>query len=297
MVITITIVAGGIRGGIERSAIILMPLLFLIVLGLAVFASTLDGAGAGYAFYLTTDFREIFSLDVLSEATSQAFFSLSLGMGAMLTYSSYLSRDDNMPREAVIIAGSDFLIAFLAGLMVFPLIFALGLSEQLSGSTIGALFIGLPNAFAEMGAVGRPVGVLFFFALFVGALTSAISLLEVVVAAIMDTARWPRRKAALIMGVLITLAGIPSAFDITVLGVVDQIAGNLFLVFGALCLAIFVGWVMPDPIAELRKGGERVAWLPLWYSFIRYVVPPLLLLVLYFTVTKTFEMIAGLFGG
>ncbi|MEE9577670.1 MAG: sodium-dependent transporter, partial [Gemmatimonadota bacterium] len=262
MVITITIVAGGIRGGIERSAIILMPLLFLIVLGLAVFASTLDGAGAGYAFYLTTDFREIFSLDVLSEATSQAFFSLSLGMGAMLTYSSYLSRDDNMPREAVIIAGSDFLIAFLAGLMVFPLIFALGLSEQLSGSTIGALFIGLPNAFAEMGAVGRPVGVLFFFALFVGALTSAISLLEVVVAAIIDTVRWPRRKAALIMGVLITLAGIPSAFDITVLGVVDQIAGNLFLVFGALCLAIFVGWVMPDPIAELRKGGERVAWLP-----------------------------------
>ncbi len=297
MVITITIVAGGIRGGIERSAIILMPLLFVIVLGLAVFASTLDGAGAGYAFYLTTDFREILSLDVLSQATSQAFFSLSLGMGAMLTYSSYLSHDDNMPRESVIIAGSDFLIAFLAGLMVFPLIFALGLSEQMSDSTIGALFIGLPNAFAEMGAVGRPVGVLFFFALFVGALTSAISLLEVVVSAIIDTVRWPRRKAALIMGVLITLAGIPSAFDITVLGVVDQIAGNLFLVSGALCLAIFVGWVMPDPIAELRKGGERVTWLPLWYGFIRYVVPPLLLLVLYFTVRATFEMIAGLFAG
>jgi NSS family neurotransmitter:Na+ symporter len=230
MAVTVLIVAGGIRGGIERTAIILMPLLALIVVGLAIFASTLPGAGAGYEFYLKADFREILSLSVLTEATSQAFFSLSLGMGAMLTYSSYLSRDDNMPRESVIIAGSDFMIAFLAGLMVFPLIFALGLSDELSGSTIGALFIGLPNAFAEMGAVGRPVGILFFLALIVGALTSAISLLEVVVSAIIDNWEWPRRKAALIMGLLITIVGIPSALSIDFLGLVDQLAANLFLV-------------------------------------------------------------------
>lgn len=297
MAITISIVAGGVRGGIERSAIILMPLLALIVVGLAVFASTLPGAGAGYAFYLKTDFREILSLGVLSEATSQAFFSLSLGMGAMLTYSSYLSRDDNMPREAVIIAGSDFMIAFLAGLMVFPLIFALGLSDQLGASTIGALFIGLPNAFAEMGAVGRPVGILFFLALLVGALTSAISLLEVVVSAIIDNWRWPRRKAALIMGILITLIGIPSALSIDFLGLVDQLAANLFLVVGAFSLSIFVGWVMPDPIGEVRKGAEGIRWLPVWYAFIRFVVPPLLLFVLYFTVIATWDTIAALIGG
>ncbi len=297
MAITIAIVAGGVRGGIERSAIILMPLLFLIVVGLAIFASTLPGAGAGYAFYLKTDFREILSLNVLSEATSQAFFSLSLGMGAMLTYSSYLSRDDNMPRESVIIAGSDFLIAFLAGLMVFPLIFALGLSDAMSASTIGALFIGLPDAFAEMGAVGRPVGVLFFVALLVGALTSAISLLEVVTSAIIDNWKWPRRKAAWIMGVLITLVGVPSALDIDILTVVDQLAANLFLVFGALFLSIFVGWVMPDPVGEVRKGAEGIRWLPVWRAFVRFVVPPLLLFVLYFTVINTWRTIEGVIGG
>jgi NSS family neurotransmitter:Na+ symporter len=297
MLVTIVIVAGGIRGGIERSAIILMPLLALIIVGLALFAATLSGAGEGYEFYLKADFREIFSLSVLSEATSQAFFSLSLGMGAMLTYSSYLSRDDNMPRESVIIAGSDFMIAFLAGLLVFPLIFALGLSEQLSASTIGALFIGLPNAFAEMGAVGRPVGILFFLALLVGALTSAISLLEVVVSAIIDNLGWPRRKAAWTLGLLITAAGIPSALDINILGLVDQIAGNLILVVGALSLSIFVGWVMPDPIGEVRKGAENVRWLTIWYTFLRFVVPPLLLMVLYFTTTATWNTIAGLFGG
>ena len=294
---TIVIVAGGIRGGIERSAIVLMPLLALIVVGLALFAATLSGAGEGYAFYLKADFAEIFSLGVLSEATSQAFFSLSLGMGAMLTYSSYLSRDDNMPRESVIIAGSDFMIAFLAGLMVFPLIFALGLSEQLSASTIGALFIGLPNAFAEMGAVGRPVGVLFFLALLVGAITSAISLLEVVSSSVIDNLGWPRRKTAWIMGLAIAAAGVPAALNINILGLVDQIAGNLILVFGALSLSIFVGWVMPDPISEVRRGAERIRWLPVWLGFIRFVVPPLLLMVLYFTVTATWEMIAGLVAG
>ena len=297
MAVTVLIVAGGIRGGIERSAIILMPLLALIVVGLAIFASTLPGAGAGYAFYLKADFREILSLSVLTEATSQAFFSLSLGMGAMLTYSSYLSRDDNMPRESVIIAGSDFMIAFLAGLMVFPLIFALGLSDELSASTIGALFIGLPNAFAEMGAVGRPVGILFFLALLVGALTSAISLLEVVVSAIIDNWKWPRRKAALIMGLLITIVGIPSALSIDFLGLVDQLAANLFLVVGAFSLSIFVGWVMPDPIGEVSKGAENIRWLPLWYAFLRYVVPPLLLFVLYFTVINTWNTVADMIGG
>jgi NSS family neurotransmitter:Na+ symporter len=159
------------------------------------------------------------------------------------------------------------------------------------------LFIGLPNAFAEMGAVGRPVGIFFFVALLVGALTSAISLLEVVVSAIIDNWKWPRRKAALIMGVLITIVGIPSALSIDFLGLVDQLAANLFLVVGAFSLSIFVGWVMPDPIGEVRKGAENIRWLPLWYAFIRYVVPPLLLFVLYFTVINTWNVVADMIGG
>ena len=138
MGVTIAVVAGGVKGGIERSALVLMPTLFALVLGLAVYAATLDGAGGGYRYYLQTDFAKILSWDVLKAASGQAFFSLSLGMGAMLTYGSYLSRENHLPNESLCIAGADIGIAFLAGLVVFPLIFALGISDQVSGSTVGA---------------------------------------------------------------------------------------------------------------------------------------------------------------
>ncbi len=296
MALVIAIVGGGIRKGIERTALILMPLLFLIVLGLAIYAATLAGAGEGYSFYLQTDFGELLSLGVLSEATSQAFFSLSLGMGAMLTFASYLGRDDDLPQESITIALSDFGIAFLAGLMVFPLVFALGLSGEVGDSTIGALFISLPGAFADMGEAGRPLGVLFFVALVVGALTSALSLLEVVTASIMDGVAWSRRMAALAAGAAITVLGIPAAWDTELLGAMDQIAGNVFLVVGGLGLALFVGWVMEDPVAEVEKGAPEVTWFGTWQAFLRWVVPPLLLMVLYFSVTDTVEMLRGLIG-
>ncbi len=287
MALTVAIVRGGVKGGIERAVVLLMPLLFLIVVGLAAYAATLGGAGAGYAFYLQTDFGEILSLPVLNAAAGQAFFSLSLGMGALLTYASYLSRDENLPREAVIIAGSDFAVAFFAGLMVFPIIFALGLSEAVGESTIGALFIGLPEAFNQLGGAGRVVGILFFAALLVGALTSAISLLEVVASTAMDSLGWPRRRAVYAFGGAIALAGIPSALDLTVLGLLDQIVGNVFLVMGALGIALFVGWRMPDPEAELRKGAGAVGWASAWRGFLRWVVPAFLLLILFFAVQDT----------
>src|SRR5690606_37526473 len=126
------------------------------------------------------------SLETLASAASQAFFSLSLGMGAMLTFASYLKRDTNLPRESTVIAFSDFGVAFTAGLVVFPVIFALGLQNAVSGSTLGALFIALPGAFTAMGAVGRVIGIIFFVALFIGAITSAIALLEVVVSSVID---------------------------------------------------------------------------------------------------------------
>ena len=296
MAIVITIVAGGVRKGIERTALILMPALFLIVLGLVIYAATLTGAGDGYAFYLQTDFGELLSLSVFSEATAQAFFSLSLGMGAMLTFASYLSRDDDLPQESITIAVSDFGIAFLAGLMVFPLIFALGLSGEVGESAIGALFISLPGAFVEMGAAGRVVGILFFGALLVGALTSALSLLEVVASAIIDGLGWTRRKAAILAGLAITVLGLPAAFSLTILDGMDKLAGNVFLVVGALLLSVFVGWVMEDPIAEIRKGTSATGWFGLWRNFLRWVVPPLLALVLYFSASDVVTFFQGLGG-
>lgn len=297
MLATIAVVGAGVRNGIERAAVVLMPVLLLIVVGLGIYAATMTGSGQGYEFYLRPDFSRITSFSVISDAASQAFFSLSLGMGAMLTFSSYLSRDENLPQESVFIAGSDFLIAFLAGMMVFPIVFALGLSGDVGESAIGALFISLPEAFGQMGAAGRLVGFLFFAALLVGALTSAISLLEVVASSVIDTLGWARRQAAMAFGVIITAVGIPAAFNLDVLAVMDQLAGNVFLIVGGLLLAIFVGYVMPAPEEEVRKGAPGIGWLPLWKGFLRFVVPVVLGLVLYNSVADTVDVIRGLVGG
>jgi NSS family neurotransmitter:Na+ symporter len=295
MLLTIVIVRRGVTTGIEQVSLVAMPALFVLVIGVALYAATLDGAGPGYVYYLNADFANAFSTRVAVDAAGQAFFSLSLGMGAMLTYASYLSRDSDLPAESAIIAVADFGVAFLAGLMVFPLIFALGLESDVSDSTVGALFVALPTAFAGMGEAGRVVGFLFFLALVVGALTSAISLLEVVVSATMDGLGWTRSRASIVMGGAITAMGAAAASSNDVLGVMDGVANNLFLVGGGLGLSIFVGWMMKDPIAEARTGG-RQGWLAGWLFLLRFVVPPVLVWVLWNSVPATIGSVVDLFA-
>jgi neurotransmitter:Na+ symporter, NSS family len=296
MAITIAIVGSGVKRGIERTSMVLMPALFVIVVGLAFYAATLDGSAPGYAYYLAADPSKLFHWSVLKDAAGQAFFSLSLGMGAMLTFASYLDRDQHLPNESLIIAGADLAVAFVAGLVVFPLIFALGLEARVGGSTVGALFITLPQAFAEMGAMGRVVGLLFFAALVVGALTSAISLLEVVVASAIDSLGMSRARAAVLAGFIITALGAPSAWSTAVLGVMDQVANNLFLLGGGLALACFVGWFMPDPVAEVRAGAENVRWFNAWLWLLRIAVPVFLALVLWSAVPETLRAVRDLLG-
>jgi len=296
MAITIAIVVRGVSTGIERVSLVAMPALFVLMVGIALYAATLPGASAGYAYYLNADFANVLSTQVVVDAAGQAFFSLSLGMGAMLTYASYLRRDNDLPAESGVIAGADFGVAFLAGLMVFPLIFALGLQQDVSGSTLGALFVALPKAFASMGAAGKVVGFLFFVALAVGALTSAISLLEVVVSAGMDGFGWARSRSGLVMGAAATVLGSLSALSIDVLGVMDEVANNLLLVTGGLGLALFVGWAMRAPIEEASEGaGGSRRWLGIWLSLLRFVVPIVLLWVLWNSVPATLRSVAGLF--
>jgi NSS family neurotransmitter:Na+ symporter len=292
---TAWVVSGGVRGGIERAAVLLMPLLGLLVLGLAVYAAFQEGAGAGYAYYFQTDPARIFHMDVVQDAASQAFFSLSLGMGAILTYASYLERDHDLPREAALIAVSDFSVAFVAGLVIFPLLFALGLESAVIGGgtgTVGALFVVLPQAFAAMGPTGTVVGLLFFVALLVGGLTSAISLLEVVVSSVMDGLGMERRRAAWLCAAGIALLGLPAAFSTDVLGLMDQIGGNLFLVLGGLLLALFVGWRMPDAVAE-AQAGSTAPGLGAWLWLLRVVVPVVLAVVLFYSVRNTWAMLTG----
>ena len=296
MALTIAVVSGGIGAGIERVARIAMPALFFIMLGIVVYAATLDGASEGYAYYLNFDLAKAMDLDVVVAAAGQAFFSLSLGMGAILTFASYLPKDSDLANETIVISFADFGVAFMAGLMVFPLIFALGMQAEITGGTIGALFVALPKAFSSMGAIGRLVGGAFFVALVVGALTSAISLLEVIVSASMDALGWERRKSALLGGGAVTFVGIASAYDIDVLGAADTIATNLFLVGGGLGISIFVGWVMKDPIAEASGGGASSPALGVWRVLLRFVVPLALIGILAQSLPGTWATITGLFG-
>ncbi|MGH7545883.1 MAG: sodium-dependent transporter, partial [Gemmatimonadota bacterium] len=205
MAITIAIVGGGVRKGIERASLVLLPTLGVLILGLAIWAATLSGGGPGYAFYLRPDFGELFKLDTLTAAAGQAFFSLSLGMGAMLTYASYIDRETNLGREAGQIALTDSAVAFVGGLVTFPIIYHFALAGAVSESTVGALFIALPRGFHALGATGIVVGAVFFIALYIAALTSAFSLLEVATAPIIDGLGWSRRKAVLAAGGAVTL--------------------------------------------------------------------------------------------
>jgi len=295
---TIFIVSMGVRKGIERAAIILMPTLFGILILLAIWALTLDGAMEGYAFYLRPSFSELMDPKTLSQAAGQAFYSLSLGMGCMLTFSSYLSDDVNLNREGTTIAFSDFGVAFIAGLVVFPVIFALGMENEVSESTVGALFIALPGAFVAMGAVGRIVGILFFLALIVGAVTSAVSLLEVVAASVIDEFKFPRKPATIAAGVLIALMGLLPASSLSVLYVIDRLSEAL-LALGAFFMAIFVGWVAVGAADELKKGASERSkrMVPAVMVAVRFILPPVILFATVYAFIGVWQTYLAEFGG
>jgi len=300
MALTILIVVGGVKGGIERASLLLMPMLFVIVAGLALWAATLDGAGAGYVRYLKPELDELMNPAVWRAAASQAFFSLSLGMGGMLTYASYLKRNQNLPESATVVAFTDFGVAFVAGLLVFPVIYSFALQGAVSASTVGALFIALPSAFQAMGEAGRVVGTFFFAVLAVGALTSAISLLEVVTASVMDEFGMSRRRAAIGTGALVTLIGIAPALDTDALGLMDKIAGELLLIAGGLALALLAAWKLRAEVREELLAGASPFWqrqVDRILAVLRWVVPPIVAIVLFFSVIETLSAVRGFFAG
>ncbi len=304
MAITVAIVLRGIKRGLERTAIILMPLLFLLLVGLAIWATTLSGGGAGYAYYLRPRLSELMDPAIITDAAGQAFFSLSLGMGALMTYASYLRTKENLAKETVTIAVSDFGVAFLAGLFIFPIIFhfnlvdTIGLGGELNtDSTVGTLFIAMPAAVKSLGTMGNLVIAAFFIMLFFAALTSAISLLEVVVTAIIDKWHWSRARAAIVAGTVIALLGIPSAFNLNFLDVGDKLIGTVLLMVGGLFTAILVGYkILPEAERELMDGMDNPALISAWKFFVRYLIPPVLVVVLIFSIPKLLTAVRTLIG-
>ena len=289
MTLTVLVVIGGVRGGIERWTKILMPALVVILLLLVARAVTLTGAGPGLEFYLRPDFSRI-DVGVVLAAIGQAFFSLSLGMGAMITYGSYMTKDDDLETSAGWVVLFDTSIALMAGLIIFPTLFHAGLEPGAGGP--GMVFVVLTSLLSTIPPEpwgGTVFGVLFFLLLMVAALTSSISLLEVATAWLVDDKGVSRKKASVGIAALAFLIGIPSALangavpwlsslpgiGMDFLSFLFMIFGQYALVVGALLISIFAGWVW-----GVRNAGEEVrandGKFPLgrtWSFLIRFLCP------------------------
>jgi NSS family neurotransmitter:Na+ symporter len=285
MCITIVVVFLGVGKGIERAAKVLMPTLLVLMLVLFGDALFQKGFGAAARFLFSPNLEKLSGAGVL-EALGHSFFTLSVGMGAMITYGSYLSRDTDVVKAGGLVAILDTGVAVLACLIFFPITFTFGMPPEAGP---GLVFKSIPIALSQM-AGGRWLGVIFFVLLFFAALTSAISLLEVVVSSLIDEKKWTRHRAAILMGVAILLLGVPAALSGTtelfgaqfagVFGknwfdLVDYLCSNWFLPLGGLFIALYVGFAMP---AEQRKyeythGSSLGGTYGVWLFFLRWVAP------------------------
>ncbi|MFW5976793.1 MAG: sodium-dependent transporter, partial [Bacillota bacterium] len=281
MILTISIISAGVVKGIQRWVKILMPVLFGILIILVIRSVTLPGAAEGLNFYLSPNFGDITAQSLL-DAIAQAFFTLSLGMGAVITYGSYLRDKDTIADNAGWVVGLDTFVAIIAGFAIFPAVFAFDLAPETGP---GLTFITLPGVFAEM-PFGEFFGFMFFLLLSIAALTSAISLLEVVTAYMIDEHQWPRKKAAMIIGAIIFVMGIPpvlgystlseiSFLGMDILDTYDWFANSIFLPLGGLLTAIFAGYVWgARNLAEEANKNKGKINVGKWYEIlIKYIVP------------------------
>jgi len=296
LLVTASCILGGVRAGIERVTKTLMPLLITLLLILAVRAVTLPGASEGLSYYLKPDFSRIFEVSVLTAALGQAFFSLSLGMGALITYGSYMSRQDNIGVSALWVILLDTCMALLAGFIIFPTGFSIvGFDPSASGP--GLIFMVLPQLFATLPG-GALFGAAFFVLLAMAALTSTISLLEVPVSHCIDEYKWDRKKAVVLLTLGTFLLSIPSALSN---GAVDALASlpaalggdfmtlmgivwnNYALPIGGFFISIFVIYRLgfQKASAEIHADGASFPFTGLWWFLIRFVSPLAILFIIF----------------
>lgn len=282
MCFTGAIIIAGVKKGIEKYTKLMMPLLFILIVALGIRAVTLEGASEGLKFLFAPDFSKITGSTVLS-ALGQAFFSLSVGMGVVLTYASYIGKKESLTSISIQVIIADTLIAILAGIAIFPAVFAFGIDPN---SGPGLVFITLPNVFQHMPG-GYIWGIIFFILLSVAALTSSISLLEVIVAYLTEEKSVKRVKATILttigitaIGVLCTLSYGPlkelTLFGKTTFGIFDFLSSKILLPLGGIIIAIFVGWKMKkkDVHAEISNEGKiKLSMFNIFYFIVRYIAP------------------------
>jgi len=331
MVITVLIVMGGIKGGIEKFSTIAMPALAIMLLIIIIYVAVQPGANAGYAFMFKPDFAILNGnfFNVLKTAAGQMFFSLSLGMGCMVTYGSYLSKKEDLQRNAVIIPIADTIVAIMAGCAVMPACAAFGVDF---GAGPGLLFVSMQTVFSNMGGfIGNLMGFLFYFLVLIAAITSSISLLEVcstyAIDKRIDAGKEPSRKRiTAIYASIIFVVGIPVALDALgsggaafpapyeILGLssesiqvwndcwldlYDLISEGILMPLGALFMSLIIGWKLmptwkhPDRsmiiVDEVRESGREFKALTYFEACFKFVVPAIMIVVLYGQITSFFN--------
>ena len=268
------IVSGGINKGIEKINKICMPILFILLVFLVIWAAFLDKSGEGYSNYLFNfDIKQLTNITTIRYAFSQAFFSLSLGIGIMVTYASYLNKKSKLPSQAIQIASLDTVVGLMAGLITFPIIFTFGLGETIKSSTLATLFITIPTGLGQYGLAGRIIAIAFFGLAYIAAITSLISLLEIPVSTLIDKFGLKRNFSAYITVFIIFLIGIPSVISTEFLANVDSLA-NILLIAGGFLVSFLIGWVVPKTLdIELTNSGSSPLVKTYLKFSLRYVTP------------------------
>ena len=281
IILSLAILFGGVKDGIEKYSKILMPGLVGIILLLVIRAVTLPGASEGIEFLLKPDFSEL-SMNAVLDALGHSFFSLSVGMGTMLTYGSYISKKENLTSTAFSIGAADTIIALLAGLAIFPAVFAFGI-DPTAGP--GLVFITLPNVFLQMPG-GSIFGALFFFLLFIAALISVVSIFEVIIAYVTEELKLNRQKAmalttvaVVIIATVCALSQIPNSSLIfnghTLFDWMDLLSANVLLPIGGFLIMIFLGFIMKksDLEDELKQGSKSIKNTMAYITITKFVAP------------------------
>ncbi len=298
LALTLFFVARGISSGIEWVAVYLMPLFFVLFLAITIYGAFTGEFSQAVSYLFTFDFSKLTG-EVMLAAVGQAFFSLSLGVAGMMTYGAYASRETNLGKTSGIIAGADTAVALLAGLAIFPIVFAAGLSASAGP---GLMFASLPVAFQQM-PFGSLIGLLFFIMIFFAALTSSVSLMEAPTAYTLEKFKLPRPVATTIVGVGAAVLGILSALSFNEMAdfrplafipifaeanffdALDGVTAKLFMPIGAILTCIFVGWIADARLIDDENGLDGLLH-QIWRILVRFVCPIVLTIILAF----------GLFG-
>ncbi len=274
---TAWIIISGIRSGIERYTKILMPMLLVLLIFIAIYVLTLPGAKEGVKYLFNPDFSKI-TPDVIFKALGQAFFSLSIGMGTLITYGSYIKKKENLTGTTLSVVGADTFIAVLAGIAIFPAVFALTdvqLLDMAKETEEALMFITLPSILNNIPG-GLILSAMFFVLLAVAALTSTISMLEVIVSFLVEETKLTRRKATIYSTLAVSVLGILSALYVGVFRFLNFTSVNILLPIGGFFIVLFIGWFLSKKITrdELTNNGSmKGKYIPVYLFLVKYLAP------------------------